>query len=220
MFYTITHTNDVKVIGHYPQVAFKEGYNPTLPNSHRKVKSNEFPNFIPNLELRLHDKALEVDFLKRTGPHFGLLVSQKMKDILKTFKLPRHHFYQIHVHHKDKKLNYYWFHYIVDDFWDFIDKDKSYGEVFELEPSLGVVVDRTFPLMSRGQVISETKKYKLGRTRLGKVVMKKSFMKYDLYKTDCLGNHTVISESLKQALEKEGITGIEIKPFDKFEVNS
>ncbi|RAJ18685.1 hypothetical protein LX77_03720 [Gelidibacter algens] len=49
--------------------------------------------------------------------------------------------------------------------------------------------------------------------------MKPNFPKYDLYKIECLSGNTIISESLRNLLVKEDITGMQIIPFDKFEIN-
>ena len=51
MYYNIGRSDDLEVIGHYPQTSLKKGYNPSLSDSHWAVKPDSFPNFIPNLEL-------------------------------------------------------------------------------------------------------------------------------------------------------------------------
>ena len=50
--------------------------------------------------------------------------------------------------------------------------------------------------------------------------MKKDFPKYDLYETRSINYITIISEPLKQVFEKENIKGMEIKPFEKFQLSA
>lgn len=218
MFYSIGRSDDLKEIGYYPQADLGPGYNPRQ-NGHFMVKHYEFPDFIPNLELDLHPKANATNYLDSTaGLTSGFIVDAKFKEILSSFKLPRHHFYQIKVFHNEKVLDYYWLHYIVDDFYEFIDKENSYCEVFEIKTPFEMVVQSTFPIISRDQVLNEKKKHKFNRTRIGRIVMKNNFPKYDLYQTQSINYISLISENLKRIFEEEHITGMEIKPFDKFEI--
>ncbi|WP_034229693.1 hypothetical protein, partial [Aquimarina pacifica] len=95
--------------------------------------------------------------------------------------------------------------------------EKSYGEVISSKTT-EITIEKKIPILSREQILSEKRKRKLGSLRLGKIVMKKGFPNYDLYQTNCLGHHTIISENLKNALLEEGLTGFELKPFPKFSV--
>ena len=214
-------SDDLKIIGHYPQTKLRtdEGDDVRI-DGYLAMKSNEFPDFVPNYKLDLHSKAKPTNFLPKSPASFGWIVDSKLKTILENHKLPKLHFYKIKVYHKDTILDYYWLHYIIDDFFKFIDKDNSYGEVFEFKAPLETVVEKKFPIYSWDQVLKEEKKYKFNRTRIGKIVMKKDFPKYDVYETRSINFISIISESLKQVLEKENITGMEIKPFDKFTVCS
>ncbi|MCK0158804.1 hypothetical protein MWU65_16555 [Cellulophaga sp. F20128] len=49
--------------------------------------------------------------------------------------------------------------------------------------------------------------------------MKKDFPKYDVYEIRCINFVPIISQPLKEIFEKEGITGMEFKAFDKFLVD-
>ena len=221
MYYSIGRSDDLKKIGHYPQADLKEGYNPRN-NGHFMVKHNEFPDFRPNLELEMHPKTKPTSYLDSTaGLTSGFIIDKDFKSIISSFKLPRHHFYPIKVYKKNELLEYYWFHYIVDDFWEFIDKEQSYAEVVFMETPTKIGVEKNIPILSKEQIIGEEEKLPLNKNlRIGKIVMKKEFFSYGLYKIGCLSYNTIISESLKQALEQKDITGMEINPFDKFTVCS
>ncbi|SFW52793.1 hypothetical protein SAMN02927921_02156 [Sinomicrobium oceani] len=215
-YYSIRRSDDLQETGHYPQAHLRKGYNPRK-NGHFMVKHYEFPDFAPNLELEMHPKTIPTNYLNNTaGLINGFIVDSKFKLMMSSFKLPRHHFYPIKAYKGSKLFDYYWLHYIVDDFWEFIDTANSYGEVFEFKTPFETVVTETFAISSKNQVLEEKRKYKLGRTRIGKIIMKKEFPQYDLYKIDCLSYTTILSEKLKNAIVKAGITGMEIKPFNKF----
>ena len=122
--------DNLDVIGHYPQTSLKKGYNPRLPDSHRQVKPHSFPDFIPNLELELHDKAYPTDYIQKFVS-FGMVVNTKFKNILKQFKLPPHAFYPIKVYHKGALLEYFWFHYAINDFFSWLDKEESKALIYD-----------------------------------------------------------------------------------------
>ena len=215
-YYQISMTSDLNIIGHYPQTKLRtdQGDNVRV-DGYLAMKAYKFPDFIPNYKLELHPKAKPTNFLSKGPVNFGWIVDGKLKRILESYKLPKHHYYKIKVFYKTEVLDYFWLHYIVDDFWDFLNTENSYCEVFSKKTPFEVQIDKVFPILSKEQVIEEKKKYRLGRTRIGKITMKSNFPKYDLYETD-IYSHTIISHLMKSHLEKENITGIEIKPFDKF----
>lgn len=218
-YYIINPSDDLKVIGHYPQTKLRvdEGDNVRV-DGYLAVRAYEFPDFTPKYKLILHPRAKPTNFLPKSPASFGLVVDKKLKFILENHKLPKHHFYKIKVYHKDIELEYYWLHFIVNDFWKFIDHNTSYAEYFKYDNPLKVKVLDKIPIINNNQIMEETKKYDYGSLRIGKVVMKNDFPQYDLYETQCINYITIISETLKHSLEKEGITGMEIKPFDKFEL--
>lgn len=217
MFYSISRSKNIDEIGYYPQADFREGYNPRK-NGHFMVKHYEFPDFRPNLELEINPKANPTNYLDSTaGLMNGFILDKKLKDILSISKLPKHHFYPIKVFQTNNLLDYYWFHYIIDDFWEYLDKDKSSIEVVYMESPTKITVETTMPIISNEQIISCKKNLSIGKNlRIRELIMKPSFPKYDFYKIGCLSRNTLISESLKDIIFKEGITGIEIKPFNKF----
>jgi len=216
-YYYITKIDDLKEIGHYPQTNLKKGYNPRK-NGHFQVKSNEFPDFIPNLELVIHSKAIPTDYLDHSSSG-RMIISQRMKIIIENHNIPRHHFYPIKVYHNNILLNYYWLHFIVDDFWSFLDTQNSYAEHKTFLDSLKTKVIKKIPIICREQIIKEDDEIPISDIlALGHVKMKKGFPKYDLYKIGCLSYNTLISESLRDSLISEGMTGFETKLYDKFEI--
>ncbi len=215
-YYSTEMSDNLEIIGHHPQAEYRKGYNPRK-NGSFNIKVNEFPDFVPHLELQLYQKSVPTDYLSVLGLPFGMIISERLKNIFEKYKLPRHHFYKTKVYYETKILDYYWFHYIIDDFWDHIDKENSYGEILNIGDTFSV--KRRIPAISKEQ----NKKEVITREehcikKIGKIVMHKNFPKYDLYKTQFIESKTLVSIDLKKALEENNITGIEITPFERFEV--
>jgi hypothetical protein len=212
-YYIINWSDDLKKIGHYPQTALLKGYNPTLSNSHRQVDQFNFPDFIPNLELELHENAIPTNYIMRTGATFGIFIDEKFKNVLQQFSLPPHHFYNIKVTHKNKLLNYYWFHYIVDDFWDYFDLENS---TIKIAHNLNHKNFKIKPIKSIQNLIETRTNLERGFYLIANELILKKHLPYDIFKiSDGIYYSEIISETLKNSLENKQMTGFEIKPFDK-----
>ncbi|WP_299132549.1 hypothetical protein [uncultured Tenacibaculum sp.] len=214
-YYTIEWDYDnIEVIGHYPQVTLKKEYNPDLDDRIWKVRHHFFPNFIPNIELELHDKAKRTNFIERSDTYFGMFVDFKFKEVLKKAIIPPHKFYSIKVYHKGELLEYYWLHYIIDDFWKFLDIEKSKGKIIDQknefhkeELNLSHSIDS---LLKKQEDLPYYQHMKWD-----KIVFKTDFPRYDIYETQTFDFKTVISESLLLALKEENISGFIAKPYNK-----
>ncbi len=217
-YYRIVASEDLKVHASESQTKLAKGYDSIKNNGYKNVKSDEFPDFLPNYELELHTKAMATSILPKVAPSFGLIIDNETKELFKKFKLPPHAFYPSKVHHNNKVLEYFWFHYIVRDFWKFIDKDASYGEIikFNTKEHKWEVV-RKFPLTSKEQSLIESRHVEpLVGARIGEVIMKEDFPKYDLYEIGAVNIHSIVSELLRDAMINNGLTGFEFKLFDRF----
>lgn len=217
-YYTINTSDDLKIIGHYPQTALRTDIGDNVRvDGYLAMKANVFPDFVPDFKLELHHKAKITNFLPKDPASFGWIIDDKFKMILENYHLPKHNYYNVKVYQNNKILDYYWLHYIVEDFWEFIDRDKSYGEVFKLETPFDIKVIKKIPIISHNQIIEEENRNGYGNIRIGNIKMNKYFPKYDLYQTRCINYNTIISENLRNDLIKEGMTGFETKLYDKFE---
>ncbi|MFL0121196.1 DUF1629 domain-containing protein, partial [Tenacibaculum maritimum] len=174
-FFLIRPTDDLNQIGYYPQVSLKEDYNPNL-NGHWKVPHNEFPDFEPNLELKLHSKGKKSDYINLGDLRNSFIVSEKLKQILSEYKLPKHEFYPIKLYYKKELITYYWFYFIINDFWAFLNKEKSYAEVVNADHLDKI---ERIPIISREQILNEEMKFKFPfNVRTGKVFMTTEFPEY------------------------------------------
>jgi len=212
-YYIINWSDDLRKIGYYPQTGLSKGYNPTLDNSHRKVDQFNFPDFIPNLELELHENAIPTNFIMRIGATFGIIIDDKFKNLLQQFNLPPHHFYKIKVSYNNVILNYYWFHYIVDDFWDYIDLENS---TIKITHNTNHENFKIKPIKSIQNLIEIRTNLERGFYLTANELILKKNLPYDIFSlTNELYYPPIISERLKNKLDDECMTGYEIKLFDK-----
>ncbi|SFW52783.1 hypothetical protein SAMN02927921_02155 [Sinomicrobium oceani] len=212
-YYIYGWSDDLNVIGHYPQTKLREGYNPRN-NGHFKVKPNVFPDFIPNLELDMHKKAKKTDFLGFSISN-GIIVNKKCVQILEKHTLPHHHIYPIKVYQNGALLNYFWIHYIVNDFWDWLDIELSEAVIFDDKKIFEAVapLDLNIPPDEfRNLEYFELPYHQ--HLRWDKIVFKKGFP-YDLYQTRDVQILEIMSERLKETLEKENLTGFTTTLFNK-----
>ena len=126
--FSIRTTSEKQIIGtECPQIQTMDGtVNKNDPNSLYNVYADAFPNFIPNLNYFVLEKNAEVtDVLSAAMISYGLIVSDKIKDVLSKYQLPPHQFYPAVIKHRETFLrNYSWFFYI-SDVLDFIDYDET-----------------------------------------------------------------------------------------------
>lgn len=215
-YFLIGASDNINVIGHYPQTELRNSYNPSLPNSHRQVHPHNFPEFDPNLELTLHEKAIPTDFIEKSGASFGMIINAKFKNIIEQFNLPPHRFYPIKVFQKGHLLDYYWFHYVVDDFWKYLDKENSKAVIFDDNKNFEAIQNLSLDLDPEEYKNLEYFELPYNQhLRWEQISFKPDFPNYDLYQTKSFGLDTFLSHKLITALEDAGITGFETKPYDK-----
>ncbi|KKM62567.1 hypothetical protein LCGC14_1520310, partial [marine sediment metagenome] len=193
LYFKIFNSDNLDEIGHYPQTKLKAGYNPSLPESHWQVKSNEFPDFIPNYELELHEKAVPTNLIDPASGSFGLVVDSKLKTLFQEFNLPPHHFYPIKIYQKSKLLDYYWMHFIISDFWENIDMDKS---TLRIQSNTSKDIYIILPVLSK-EYVEKLSLYYLHKYEYtlfaDKLYFKDSFQIYDIIDIEFLEYTPLIS---------------------------
>ncbi len=215
-YYSIFRSDDLKVIGHYPQTELKKDYNPRLPDSHWQVMPFEFPDFKPNLEITLNKDAIPTDYLHFSDSKTGFILSKRFVDFLTEFSLPKHQFYPIKVYHRAELLDYYWFHFIVDDFWNYINRSLSKAVIFDSKQNheiIGEVDLNLTPDEIKNLKYTELKYHQ--KMRWERIVFNKEFPRYDVYETKSITYTSILSKKLVTALNEAGLTGFETKLFEK-----
>ena len=216
-FYNVGHSNELEIIGYYPQTQRTKrlGYHVDDYNSERNVTPDLFPEFAPNYGLDLNPKSIATDVIDRGTLEFGIVISENLRKILHDYNLPPHKFYPIDVYNSNR--NYYWFHYI-SNFRSFFDVKNSEVEIFDIfkQEIVDVVRFNSFEELNdfNRQLIlqvGKTMRYRL-------IKLRPSFPKYDLFEIKGAQHFTVISDRLKNELERQSITGLEYMKYNMIEI--
>ncbi|MFL0062137.1 hypothetical protein [Tenacibaculum maritimum] len=201
-------------IGNYPQIEIGDNNNFKDPDNARKVKPYMFPNFVPKLNLKFHEKAKVTNLIDRSSVNFGMFVDDAFKSILQNFNLPSHKFYEIKVFQKNKCYDYFWFHYLSDNFWESLDKKKTEVVIVDIVNNHKVVDSLNLDMSEEEIKLYTTFDLSYNhKLKWKKIVFKKGFPKYDLIKTENINYTTIISEDLLKSLEGVNMTGFTTKPF-------
>ena len=81
-YYSIGITEDLNLIGSYPQIEKEDDYNLSLSNSYWNVTWERSPDFIPNYKIRINDKAKITNLLSNLSGFYGLTVDENLKNLL------------------------------------------------------------------------------------------------------------------------------------------
>jgi len=197
----------------YPQCPhMTNDYNHSAKNSYRKMRHDNFPDFVPNLQSYVLDEVAKLtDFLSKGHPYFGLLINDKMKNLIQDFCLPTSKFYHASIMNgKHLCHNYFLFHFI-SDLSDSIDYKKTLfylWDTFEASPT--ICFKNKSDLQNKYKEIDS-----ITKIRTDKFILKsQNKINFDLFHISFFDNTIYISHRLKTALEEAKVTGIEIMPTD------
>ena len=215
-YFIISDSDSIQEIGYHPQTDLNPGYNPTLNNACYKMSSGSLSDYDPHVELRLHNKSKRTNFIdKSAGLTFGIVIDERFKNILTKFKLPKHKFYPISVFHKDRVYEYYWFHFLCKDIFNFIDKEKSTLKIVNIR---GFVVEKIveFPKTTEALIsIKEMLPYNK-EMFFNEVYFTEDYPNYDVLRFSSAEGQfltCLFSERLVNALKKENISGFNARHF-------
>lgn len=216
-FYKFKTSTNHRVIGVFPQCDPAPTVNPNDSDSYRFVVYDKFPNFIPRVELKMNPNSKWTDILSIVGPSHGNIVNYKVKVLLEKHSLTANAFYPITVHENGLKKEYYWFHAINNDFWDWVDKEQSSLLLRSILPDERhkVLGKADLYLGKEGLVELARSKPRLTDYYWDKLVLANNFPDLDFFTTLFPSRHTVISENLLKSLRAAKTTGYETEPFDE-----
>lgn len=143
------------------------------------------------------------DFIGVGSIMTGWYISEKLKTLLEKFKIaPKYHFYETHLLYKGEKLKYWIFQFPIDYFLN-----VNYEKSFFSTPNETILLN----FKNREEFLST---FKAEYRRTKKKLIAKTICFTDSY--DLVANNTEIlcSETLKQAIEENNITGFEFSEFD------
>lgn len=209
-YYTFFNTDELDIIGEYPQIQKSENYNLSSFDSYYNVFWNKFPEFEPSYSIEIKEKALQTNLLYSLTGFQGLTIDGELRKIFSEFKLSPHRFYPIEVVHHNKQLNYYWFHFI-DSFINYIDFEKSTFELFQKWP---------YTVLKEFKVLSVNELHKLEgelnfekEIQIKKLVLLENFPNYDIISLRNITPLILVSEDLKKSLEMSKLKGFDFKEY-------
>ncbi len=169
----------------------------------------EFPSFIPRLEFELYKTAKLTDVLSNAAiSGFGLLMNDKMKDILSKFNLVKHKFYdaKIIIPKTREEIAFNYFHPCDPDLSRLLDYDKSV--FYETKWTSRVDNIRINSYDHYTELKSLDRKAMFG-VKLDEIYVNSMFDRtLDLFFFLPFANSTYVTKRLKDELEKNNIKGL------------
>lgn len=144
----------------------------------------------------------------------GWLVSEKLKKLFENFKISEPYcFYPSKLLFKDERLDYYIFHFSAHNFrkllTDYISFTKSL--FFDLNQKINFTVANERELLVQQEKILDASGYEIINVPIKKLVLNSDI---DFFPMQTFLGDILCSERLKQAIEKNGITGFEFFELD------
>jgi len=137
----------------------------------------------------------------------GFLISPKVKEVFENYSLPPHRYYHpVNVIKGSEKYHYYRIHIIYEDFWNWVNFEKS---TFIMKNKEGASFDVHFSdkeefLNKKSSITSEQKILKK------EIVLSDSISRHrDLIFFNRNNFSCIISESLKNALVEKSVSGLD-----------
>lgn len=207
-YFELRETIELCFAGRIPQARKTDNCVFGSPFSSVHITLEQLPKQIPLLELELVKGAKTTDILSSYSLPFGLLVSSKLRDLLREFNLPPHRFHQINLIDRGILRNdYFWFH-CFDDLWKYLDSSRCTLEIFHRFKRQTL---QEVPIISYQQLrdLYDSLEFEQDM-RLKELYFSEDIPLYDVMQNNIFGLGTWISERLKRALESEGITGYDM----------
>lgn len=211
--YSISKNHDLEITGHYPQTTenFKRPFDHM--DLRQKFRGDKFPDYVPKRGFDLHPEAKATDILEFIG-FDGLVISEKLKGLLREIELPPHRFYPIEV--SGTKQNYFWFHFI-NSIWDHVDYTQT-------EMAIVHKFKFTLEYTQKFSSISDIMQFESDLPRhhiinVGELALYDSFPNYGIFQVTGPSFFTVISEKFRDLMVSEDISGIEMKKYSRIKLS-
>ena len=182
---------------------------PSSANDTEMLFWDAFPNTNPKICFELDSKTYLTDVLSQATIHpSGFIISEKLKNLLVDYKLINHKYYEVSLKHNLKdEVKYYWLHLVVADLHKHVDysKSKFYTTMFGFR-------EDDIEVASFGQYEEKNKKLGInGWIESDLIVFKEDYvLPYDLFFIKYFNEKIYVSEKLKERLEDEEITGLDL----------
>ncbi|MEZ4906499.1 MAG: hypothetical protein R2771_02385 [Saprospiraceae bacterium] len=213
--YTIRPAVNTKETGSaYPQAGLTLNYNRKSPNSIRNLKSCELPSFEPNFNyFELKMNANTTDLLSASMSLYGLMISKKLKFLLLLFDLQEFKLFDVPVLTPFESYQYYWLHFGPTDILKKVNYPESEFSLYEFgakKENISINSFEDFTLILKS--ISNMSYIKAEKITLF------TLPTYDLFVIPLIDGQYIISNKLKNEIERSKLTGIEIKPASHIKI--
>lgn len=203
MHYKLQHQIDANIVGKdFPQVeCLTQAYAHSLD-------AWTFPNFAPKLIFNLAKRAKLTDVLLNAAISAnGLLINEKVKNLLSNFKLLNHKFYEVTIFNKNESLKYYWLHICEPKIINSVDYQKSI--FYRTQYTFREEIIKLTSYQEYEDLKSKDEDAAFG-VELDEIFLTNAFnSNLDLFTFLPFDNNLYISETLKEAFENDNVTGIE-----------
>jgi hypothetical protein len=124
----------------YPAVESFEDYDFNKATSVYKLDSDFFPDFIPDISYKLAKGAKLCDVMEKSNiSACGLLINEKVKEVLEQFNLVPHKYFPATIEDKGTVHQYYWVHFVWEDGIKYLDFANSKFKIKRASKDLGEV---------------------------------------------------------------------------------
>lgn len=220
-YFTLENSINEKIMGNIPQtkeyIHHCDIWND--PNFIEKFYYRKIENKPILSNLILYSKANITDFIDaKSGIGFSnssIVISNKFKSILEKFNCYELQFFQTYIVHKNKENHNYWQTHFGKLAYDYVDYEKS---TFVIKEIINNEAYYTFlDIKNKEDFFKLKEEIVYPKWLYIKDIRYTENMDLDYFDIGNLmngGNHGIVSERLKKAIEEEGITGIEFRPIE------
>ena len=210
-YFVIKNANEPDITGNvFSQISEHKSWVWDNHNFLRGLNPNELPEKEFELNyLILHRWSKLTDFLSDSLIFMGFIFNTKVKNIFENHRLPSHKFYRTFIEAKGVTLkNYYWF-FPINQLSKDIDFDNSLflisNRFVEAE-----IFDDEIKFTSISEII-KFEKYNPNKRVRPKRIKMLSKISLDIFQFGIFSFDWIISETLKNAIERNEITGYDLK---------
>lgn len=209
MYYSISCSTEKEIGRTFPQLH-------CLSQVHaHSLSAWEFPHFIPKLIFELHKSAKLTDVLSdaATGGN-GFIISKRLKDILASFTLMTHRYYDVKINTKNGELIYYFLHLCEPGLTKQLDYNKT--EFHETNYTFRENRIKIESYERYKSLKSLDKDAKFG-VDMENIFVKEDFNQLlDLFTFLPFTHKIFISEKLKNTIQENKITGLKLTEAPQF----
>lgn len=208
---------------HFPQhKKMSSDYNYKSANSIYQLRPTKFPDKNPNLETILLSKGVSLTDAISSAPlpFFTMLISEKLKNLLIKFKLPEFRIYTPSILREGELIkDYSVIHFLYpNNIFNYINFKESI--IYETELVSKKIVNKakieSFDDFRHESVrLSKNVTGELRELHAELLVFKSDInLDFDLFfmPTLCFPVNFKVSQGIKDAIEKEGVTGLDLTP--------